>query len=499
MRILICTDNFYPGIGGTEAAVLGYAKELVKEGHTVLVACPKYGFDDDRGYLFDIVRIPSLRGIIKNNPIALTHASPRKIRKLADFCPDIVHLETLSGMAKIGLRVGRKRGVPVVMTMHTKILDAYRHDIKLDLLARLFLRTQVAKIKRCDALVTVANCMVPEIKSYRCAHADDIIVIRNGAVFDKHPTDEEERTAVRRKLGIGAKENVLLFVGRLFHYKQVVFVLRSLKIAKDRGFRFKYLVVGDGDDAPDMRKEAQRLGLNEEVVFVGQVSDREQLQCYYSAADLFITASKFDTDPIVVLEAASKGVASLVSENTGCAERIIDGVNGFTAPFDVEAFAVRVMKAFSDKEKLREAGNCAADTVLTTWEDTVRAHMLLYAGLCSEKLNKLSGGGSHYSRVTPDSRISFVVSGVLYVATIPSCDNGTTLVQNGQFVVPFFILFRFIVRRNYESTYIGRNARRALGDPCKVRRDLQGARTALFPCVRNAPRRSPSQGVYSVG
>ncbi len=498
MRILICTDNFYPGIGGTEAAVLGYAKELVKEGHTVLVACPEYGFDDGREYPFDIVRFPSIRGVIKNNPIALTHLSPRRVRKLADFCPDIVHLETLAGMAKIGLRVGLRRGVPVVMTMHTKILDAYRHDIKSDLLARLFLRTQVAKIKRCDALVTVANCMVPEIKSYRCAHADELIVIRNGAVFEKHPADEEERASARRELGIGEEENVLLFVGRLIHYKQVMFVLRSLKIAKDRGFRFKYLVVGDGDDAPDMRKEAQRLGLTEEAMFIGQLSDRDKLQHYYSAADLFITASKFDTDPIVVLEAASKGVASLVAADTGCAERVTDGVNGFTAPFDEEAYAVRIMEAFSDKEKLREAGKCAADTVLTTWEDTVRAHMPLYTRLRAEKLNKLNGGG-HNSLRTSNRRVSLGVSGGVYAATIQSYDDGTTSVRRGQFVVPFFILFRFIARRKYGSTHVERDAMRVIGTSCQIRRNLPRTRPALFHRLRYASRRSSSQGFYSVG
>lgn len=392
MRILVCTDNFYPGIGGTEAAVLGYAEALVRMGHEILLACPEYGSEGERDYSFPVVRFPSFR-IIKNNPIALTHISRKKWKALIDFSPEIVHLQTLSGMAKVGLRAGYKLHVPVVMTMHTKILEAYRLYIRSECLARLFLRTQIAKVKSCDALVTVADCMLDELKSYHCPHADFARVIRNGAPFEKDVSKEEARAIARRKLGIGEAENVLLFVGRLIHYKKVTFVLHCLKIAHERGFRFKYFVVGDGEDASSMRREANRLGISDSVIFTGRISDRTCLQQYYVAADLFVLASMFDNDPIVVLEAASKGVPSLVVEHSGCSERITDGVNGFTAPLEEAAFSARLTDVFSDKDNLRKVGKKAAESVLSTWEDTVRAYFPLYEALAAKKLKELSGGG----------------------------------------------------------------------------------------------------------
>lgn len=401
MRILICTDNFYPGIGGTEAAVLSYAEELIAEGHEVMLACPKYRTQGER-YPFEVVRFPSLR-IIKNVPIVFTHGSRKKMKRLVAFSPDIVHLETLAGMAKIGLRVGKACSVPVVMTMHTKLLYAYMGFLKSERLSRLLLHVQLKRTLRCDALVTVARCMLPELESYHCPYEGDIRIIRNGSVFRTNIATEEERLAARRELGIGEQENVLAFVGRLQLYKNIVFVLKCLRLARERGFSFRYLVVGDGDDREEIQREAQSLGLSDAVLFTGLVSDRSSIRKYYAAADLFVTASVFDTDPIVVMEAASVGVPSLVAEHSGCSERIEDGKNGYTAPLDEGAFCSRIMEAFADKEVLREVGVCAAQTVLSTWADTVKSNLELYNQLihlrkqktiCTEnQFNTLNGGG----------------------------------------------------------------------------------------------------------
>ncbi len=399
MRILVCTDNFYPGIGGTEAAVLGYVNALVAKGHEVLLACPEYGVGSAENYPFEIVRFPSLR-VIPNNPIALTHISRKKMKKLVEFAPDFVHLQTLSGMARIGIRVGRKRHVPIVMTMHTKLLEAYRQYLKTKWLSRLLLRTQLVKVRYCDAIATVANCMLPEIGSYPCSRMGEIRVIRNGSVFEKRPADEAARAAARNALGLEEGENVLLFVGRLLRYKMVSFVLHSLNIARSRGLSFRYIVVGDGEDRVSMQKDAEALGLSDAVTFTGRISDRAVVRQYYIAADLFVTASLFDTDPIVVMEAASNGVASLVAENSGCSERISDGVNGYTAPVDEEKFAEKIAEIFADKSKLREAGIRAAETVTSSWADTAEAYLSLCNELQGDRFKKLNKGGGAYRALT---------------------------------------------------------------------------------------------------
>ncbi len=77
MKVLICTDSFYPGIGGTEAACLGFATELTEQGHEVLLACPRYSQKDARVYPFKVLRLPSL-ALTKNDKMVLLGLSRKQ-------------------------------------------------------------------------------------------------------------------------------------------------------------------------------------------------------------------------------------------------------------------------------------------------------------------------------------------------------------------------------------------------------------------------------------
>ncbi len=391
MKILIVTDNFYPGIGGTEAACLGFASELVAEGNEVMLACPDYHKEDPREYPFPVVRFPSM-DLVENAPIVFSAFAGKNLKKLVEFSPDIVHAETLSGMAEIGLKVGRKCGAPVLMTMHTKLLDAFQSYLKSKTLARLLLMTQMKNAKHSDAVVTVAAFMPKIIESYGYRSASPIPVIRNGAMYPKSLVTDGERRAARRELGFGEDENILLYVGHLIKHKNVGFLIDAMKEATDRGFCGKLLLVGSREDEKAFKKQAEKLGIPEKVIFYGVVKEKEQMQRIYGLADLFVTASTFDTDPIVVVEAACRGVPSLVIEHWGCSERVEDGETGFTSPEDPAAFGEKIVQLFSDKEFLREVGRRAADHVPTSWADTVAAHIPLYQRLIEEKRAALQRG-----------------------------------------------------------------------------------------------------------
>ncbi len=391
MKILIATDNFYPGIGGTEAACLGFATELVAEGHEVLLACPDYHMEDPREYPFPVVRFPSLY-FIENAPIVFSAFAGKNFKKLVEFSPDIVHAETLSGMAEIGIKVARKCGVPVLMTMHTKLLDAFRTYLKFDTLSRIFLKTQMKNAKHTDAVVTVASFMPKIIESYGYRSVSPIPVIRNGAMYPRLLVTDDERRAVRREFGFRDDEDILLYVGHVIRYKNVGFLIDAMKEAIDRGFCGKLMLVGSRDDEKKFKKQAKKLGILENVIFYGIIEEKERMQRVYALADLFVTASTFDTDPIVVVEAACRGIPSLVIEHWGCSERIEEGETGFTSPEDPAAFGERIVRLFQDKDNLRETGKRAAERVPTSWADTVAAHIPLYEKLIEEKRTELQRG-----------------------------------------------------------------------------------------------------------
>jgi len=113
MKIAIFTDSFLPGVGGTENAVLGLATELSKE-FEVAVFCPEYKINCNN-FPFKVVRCKSIK-ISGNETFPLPRLSRKFKKQLKEFAPDIIHCQSISGVANAGLRYALKNKKPVLFT-----------------------------------------------------------------------------------------------------------------------------------------------------------------------------------------------------------------------------------------------------------------------------------------------------------------------------------------------------------------------------------------------
>ena len=86
--------------------------------------------------------------------------------------------------------------------------------------------------------------------------------------------------------------------------------------------------VGKGPDQKPLKRKAEELGLMGKCIFTGPVYDRNALRAWNTRADLFLFPSTFDTNGLVVREAAACGLASLLIEGSCAAEDITQGRNG---------------------------------------------------------------------------------------------------------------------------------------------------------------------------
>lgn len=134
---------------------------------------------------------------------------------------------------------------------------------------------------------------------------------------------------------------VLMTVARLWSgdiYKGVDVTIRALPKILSQFPQVKYLVVGRGDDQPRLAKLAADLGVAEQVVFAGFVSD-EQLVEHYRLADAYVMPSR-EGFGIVYLEAMACGVPTLSGDDDGSADPLQDGRVGWRVPYrDPEAVA----------------------------------------------------------------------------------------------------------------------------------------------------------------
>lgn len=151
----------------------------------------------------------------------------------------------------------------------------------------------------------------------------------------------------------------LLYVGRLAAAKGLPILLRSLSTLKQAYPTIQLTVVGDGSDRELLTSQVEKLGLREQVDFVGYQSP-ESVRAYLQRSDVFVMSSFAEGVPVVLMEAMMSGLPVVATQIAGVSELVEDGVNGFLVPpSDVDALRNRIHTLLSDaalRERLGQQG-----------------------------------------------------------------------------------------------------------------------------------------------
>ena len=136
-------------------------------------------------------------------------------------------------------------------------------------------------------------------------------------------------------------------------------------------------MVGRGAHEKKFRKYAKKLGLENNVVMTGAITDKQKLKEQYNMADMLLFTSVFDNDSLVLIEAAENQVPAIVLENTGSAERFVDGKTGFIASTDKTEFAQKIASLMKDRESVERVGKSAID-ICIPWKTIVDEYLDVY-------------------------------------------------------------------------------------------------------------------------
>jgi D-inositol-3-phosphate glycosyltransferase len=139
-----------------------------------------------------------------------------------------------------------------------------------------------------------------------------------------------DKALARRRLGVGAEEAILLYVGRFDPIKGIDRLLAAMAHLKHHQ-RLQLLIVGgDGPETEEYRHLKQmtvKLGIQPLVRFVGRI-EQKHLPPYYSAADVLVVPSYYESFGLVGLEALACGTP-VVSTDVGAMHHIVqDGKTG---------------------------------------------------------------------------------------------------------------------------------------------------------------------------
>jgi phosphatidylinositol alpha-1,6-mannosyltransferase len=167
-------------------------------------------------------------------------------------------------------------------------------------------------------------------------------------------------------------------MGRLQRRKGQDMVIQALSLILKKFSNVKYLIAGIGEELAALQQLAQDLGVWDNVVFVGQVTDHERA-AYYAACDVFIMPNRqigadIEGFGMVFLEAGAAGKPVIGGKSGGTGEAIKDGVTGLRVDGDnVKSIVGAVLSLLTDSTKAHAMGERGKQWVETAfaWESIV--------------------------------------------------------------------------------------------------------------------------------
>ncbi|MEW6601026.1 MAG: glycosyltransferase family 4 protein [Nitrospirota bacterium] len=388
MRIAVLRKK-YTFHGGAEGFSSSFIERLAAEGHELHIFAIEWkagaSHENIRYHKVPVVRLSSfLRDLCfafssksllkkqrKDFDIIQTHDKTlyQDIYRAGDGC----HIEWLRQRLK---RTGLSGRLSVVINpYHWLILALERYIMN------------GHKFKKIIAISEMVKKNI--LDNYKVSPAD-IEVIYNGVDLEKfHPANREKyRSEIRRKHGVSDTDFVVLFMGSGFERKGVGYLLQAVKSVEER---VTVMIVGKGNARKIRSAEARKRGSRERksplqnIIFCGPQKDNYK---YYAAADVFAFPTMYEPFGNVHLEALASGLPVITTRNSGAAEIIKDGVQGFVVrePEDVKAIGEKMQLLINDRELLEVMSKNARSLAEEfTFEKHISRIKELYERIMSER------------------------------------------------------------------------------------------------------------------
>ena len=375
LRIALYSGNYNYVRDGANQALNRLVGYLLQSGASVRVYAPTIetpAFPPTG----DLVSVPSIpfpgRGEYRF-PLAL---SPRVRRDLKAFKPNLIHISSPDFVGQSAIAYGRKRGLPIVASVHTRF-ETYPRYYGLAFLEPVVEAILRRAYRRCDTIVAPSESMAQLLREQRMSY--DVGIWTRGVdreIFAPGMRD----MAWRRSLGIADDEPVIGFIGRLVMEKGLDVFSETIEKLERRGVRHRVLVVGEG---PAREWFEGRLTKG---VFAGFQKGAD-LGRAVASMDMLFNPSVTETFGNVTLEAMACGLPVVAAVATGSQSLVKDGTSGrLIRPGATSEFADALQHYCEDtaaRAAAGEAGERAADRY--SWDRVNQALVDIYLRLLRQR------------------------------------------------------------------------------------------------------------------
>ena len=369
MRIGIFSETYVPYISGLVTSELMLKKALEKQGHEVYVVTAnlesfKYNYDEEER----VLKIPGIPTGIYDSRMTSIYPIPA-VNKIKSWKLDVIHSQTEFAIGTFARLIAKQYNIPLVHTYHTMYEDYIYYITK-----GYFEKSSKKLVEYltkfyCDK--TATELIVPTSKTYKLFKEKykvekNINIIPTGIEverFYKESINLKELLELKKTLNIGKKDFVLLFVGRLGEEKNVEFLIKAHKELVKEDPNIKLIIVGDGPDKEKYEELTSKLELEKNIIFTGKAA-WEEMPYYYHIADVFVTASKTETQGLTVIEAMASNLIPVCMKDEAFESMITDELNGllFKNQEEYEDIILRLYDDSNELERLDKQARIQAES-----------------------------------------------------------------------------------------------------------------------------------------
>ena len=380
MRVLFISDVYFPRVNGVSTSIRTFRQDLAACGVETVLVAPHYELEseDEAG----VLRVAS--GGVPRDPEDRRMRWGPLIRTL-DTLPrdeyDLVHIHTPFIAHYAGARFARRANLPCVATYHTFFEEYAQHYVPAmpkwlgRYLARAFTRSQCDDVQ---TLIAPSEPMRDVLVEYGVS--TPIHILPTGLAADRFVQGDGNR--FRAQVGIPLDRPLMTYIGRVAHEKNIDFLVHVFAKVRQTVPGAMLVIAGEGPARESLRQLVASLKLEADVFFAGYLDRNTALLDCYAAANVFVFASRTETQGLVLLEAMAQGVPVVSTAELGTRSILKPGCGALVSQENRDEFTATVVRVLQDSNLQKELGE-RGRAYAKTWSSASMARRLadLYGAL----------------------------------------------------------------------------------------------------------------------
>lgn len=355
MNIAIFTNNYLPNPYGVTTSIESFRKEFEKMGHTVYIFAPENkGYKDKNKNVFRYPSVDIKYKIKFPIPIPYSKEINEKIEKLN---LDIIHAQHPNLLGGAAMKWARKKNIPLIFTWHT-IYDKYTHYvpwIPQKISTQWIIQNSVHYANKADKIIIPTSPVKRIVEKWGVMNKN-ITTIPTGV--DEKMFINSDSKKNREELEIEKDKKIILSISRLTEEKNVVFLVKEvIKILRNNADTV-FILGGDGYLKDGLIEIINKAKVSEQVYFVGLI-EKEEIKNYMDLADIFVYASKSETQGTIITEAMYMGLPIVAIGALGVKDLIENEETGLLARGKNDDFGKKIQKLLDDNNLRLKLGRDA--------------------------------------------------------------------------------------------------------------------------------------------